>query len=137
MKKHSTNTGTELLLLLNQQRDLYHQLKILTDKQHQLAGTNSPEMLLEVISKRQKLTKKLQELDCKLQPIKANWKKLSGQIKPEYRSQAHETASQVQEIIGEIMAIGLCGTVQKLPSHHDHALDKLFTKIQSGNEDCI
>ena len=89
MKKHNTSVGVELLLLLSQQRHLYHQLKILTDRQHQSAGTNSPEMLSDIISKRRKLTEKLRKLDDKLRPIKANWRKLSSQVEPKYKAQAH------------------------------------------------
>ena len=66
MKKHNTDIGVELLFLLRQQRYLYHQLKILTDRQQQLAGTTSPELLLGLISGRRKLVEKLRELESKL-----------------------------------------------------------------------
>jgi len=36
MKKHKTNADVELLFLSRQKYYLYHQLKILTDKQQQL-----------------------------------------------------------------------------------------------------
>jgi hypothetical protein len=130
MKKHNTNIGVELLFLLRQQYYLYHQLKILTDRQQQLTGTNSPELLLEVITGRRKLIEKLRELDCKLRPIKANWQKLSCQIGHEYKIQAEKIVNQVQEIIGEIIAVAPSETTQNLPLHRDWKFDELFAETQ-------
>jgi len=128
MKKYNTNLGVELLFLLRQQRYLYHQLKILTDRQSQLAGANSPELVLEVVTGRRKLTEKLQELDNKLRPIKSNWQKLSSRIEPEYKAQAHKMASQVQEIIVAILAATPSETTRNLPLHQDWKFDELFAK---------
>ena len=130
MKKHNTNAGVELLLLLRQQYYLYHQLKILTDRQQQLVGTGSPELLLEVIAGRRKLVEKLRELDDKLRPIKANWQKLSCQIAPEYKTQAEKIVNQVQEIIGEIIAVTPSETAQNLPLRQDWKFDKVFAETQ-------
>ena len=130
-KKHmweNSNVGVELLFLLRQQRYLYHQLKILTDRQRQLAGTNSPELLLEVVSGRRKLIEKLRELDDKLRPIKANWQKLSGQIDPEYKTQAERTVNQVQEIISQILAVTPPETAQNLPLDQNWKFDELFAE---------
>lgn len=131
MGKHNSNAGVELLFLLRQQRCLYHQLKILTDRQQQLAGTDSPELLLEVIFGRRKLIEKLEELESKLRPVKANWQKLSGQIGPEYKAQAHKIAHQVQEIIREILAVTPSETAQNLPLQEDWKFDELFAKTQA------
>ena len=128
MKKRNTNVGAELLFLLRQQRYLYHQLKNLTDRQRQLAGINSPELLLEVISGRRKLIEKLRELDDKLRPIKANWQKLSSQIEPEYKAQAEEIVSQVQEIVGQILAVTPHEMTENLPLHQDWEFDELFAE---------
>lgn len=131
MGKHNSNAGVELLFLLRQQRCLYHQLKILTDRQQQLAGTDSPELLLEVIFGRRKLIEKLEELESKLRPVKANWQKLSGQIGREYKAQAHKIAHQVQEIIGGILAVTPSETAQNLPLQEDWKFDELFAKTQA------
>ncbi len=128
MTEQNNNTGTELLFLLRQQRYLYHQLKILADRQNQLVGTNSPELVLEVVTGRRKLTEKLRELDNKLRPIKANWQKLSSRIEPEYKAQAHKMASQVQEIIGAILAATPSETTQTLPLRQDWTFDELFAE---------
>ena len=131
MKKHNTDVGAELLFLLRQQRYLYHQLKILTDRQQQLAGINSPELLLEVISGRRKLIENPRELDDKLRPIRANWQKLSSQIGPEYKAQAHKMMNQSQKIIGEILAVTPSEMAQNLPLHQDWEFDEPSAETQS------
>lgn len=128
MKEHNTNMGAELLSLLRQQRYLYHQLRILTDRQRQLVGTNSPELLLEFISGRRKLVEKLKQLDDKLRPIKTNWQKLSSQIEPEHKEQACEMINQVQEIIGQIQAVIPTEMARNLPLHQDWKFDEIFAE---------
>ncbi|MHC4396352.1 MAG: hypothetical protein ACYS1A_11925 [Planctomycetota bacterium] len=130
MKNHNTNAGVELLFLLRQQRYLYHQLKILTERQRQLAGTSSPESLLEVISGRRKLVEKLHELNNKLRPIKANWQKLSSQIEPEHKAQAYEITNHVQEIIGQIVSTGPSEMTQGLPLDQAWKFDELFAETK-------
>ncbi len=128
MKKCKTNTGEELLYLLKQQRYLYHQLKNLNGRQRQLAGTNSPEQMLEVISGRRKLVEKLQGLEDKLGPIRTNWQRFSLRIEPEHKTQALELANQVQEIIRELMATTPSETVQNLPLHQNWKLSELLAE---------
>lgn len=130
MENHNTDIGAELLFLLRQQRYLYHQFKILTDRQQQLAGTTSPELLLELISGRRKLVEKLRELEDKLRPIKANWQQLSGRIGPEHKVQAYKTANQVQEIIGEILRTVPSETAQNLRLNENWRFDELFAEAQ-------
>jgi len=131
MKKHNTDIGAELLFLLRQQRYLYHQLKILTDRQQQSAGTNSPDLLLEFISGRRKLVEKLLELDNKLRPIKANWQKLSRRIGPEHKQLVHKTANQIQEIIREILTTDPSVMAQNLRLNENCRFDGLFAEAQS------
>ena len=131
MKKDNTNLGLELLFLLRQQRYLYHQLKMLTDRAHQIAGTNSPELLLEVIFGRRKLVEKLRESNDKLRSIRANWPKLSGQIEPEHKVQAQKVANQVQQIIEEILAVTPSETAQNLPLNEHCRFDELLAETKS------
>ncbi len=126
MKKDNTKAGVKLLSLLRQQRYLYHQLKLLAHKQHQTAGTNSPEQLLEVIFGRRKLVEKRRELDDKLRLIKACWPKLSNQIEPEHKAEAHKMANDVQEIIGEILEVAPSETAGNLPLNENCRFDELL-----------
>jgi uncharacterized coiled-coil DUF342 family protein len=129
--KYNNNAGVELLFLLRQQRYLYHQLKMLTDRQQQSAEINSPELLLGVITGRRKLIEKLQELDNKLRPIKANWEELSSQIGPEYKVQAEKIANQVQEIIREILTAAPFETTRNLPLNQEWNFVEYFDETQS------
>ncbi len=115
MRERNSNAGTELLFLLRQQRYLYHELKILSERQQELSGTNSPELLLEVITGRRKLVEKLRQVNSKLRPVKMNWPKVLDQIGPEHRDQADKMAGEVREIIGQIRAIASPETAEGLP----------------------
>ena len=130
MKEQNNEAGAELLFLLRQQRCLYHQFKMLSDRQRQLAGTDSPEQLLEVVFGRRKLLEKLRELDGKLRPIKANWQRLSAQIGPEHKAQAYKMANQVKEIVGEILAFFPSETVENLLVKENCRFDEVFVEPQ-------
>ena len=128
MKNHNTNAGLELLFLLRQQRYLYHQLKILAERQQQLAGTDSPELLLEVINGRRKIVEKLWQLNDKLRPIRANWDKLSDQIEPEHKTKANEMSNEVRQIIGEIQASTTSANNHNLPLDQQWNFDELLAE---------
>ena len=129
-KEHNTNTAFQLLFLLRQQRYLYHQLKILTDRQKQLSETNSPEQLLEIINGRRKLIEKLRQTDGKLRPIKTNWSKLSGHIGLEQRKKAYDLVKQVQELVAEISSSCPPEMIQQLPSNETWEFNEAFAKKQ-------
>ena len=99
---HDTSASFQLLFLLRQQRYLYHQLKLLTDRQKHLSGTDSPEQMLEIINGRRKLIEKLRQLDARFRPIKSNWENLSRQIGPEDRKKARELVREVRDLISNI-----------------------------------
>jgi hypothetical protein len=128
VKKHSSHVGLELLSLLRQQRYLYHQIRMLAERQRRFAGTNSPQLLLEVTSARRRIVQKLRELERKLRPIKANWRRLSPQIMPEHRVQAREMACEIREIIGQVTAAEPAASAQN-PSLNDVCrFDELFVE---------
>lgn len=129
MNKYNTNIGVELLFVLTQQRYLYYQLKMLADRQQQLAGTSSPELLLEVIAGRRKLIEEFRDLNDKLRPIKANWQKLICQVRPEHKAQVHKMINQTHEIIGQISAVSPFQTTQNFPLHHHWKFDELVAEI--------
>ena len=130
MKRRRINAGVELLFLLRQQHYLYHQLKILTDRQQELVGTGSPD-LLKIIIGRSKLIEKLRELDTKLRPIKADWQKLSRKVGLEYKTQAEKIVNQVQEIIREISADVGSETAQNLVLNENCRFDEVFAEAQT------
>jgi hypothetical protein len=128
---HNTDIGSELLSLLKQQRYLYHQLRLLTDRQRRHAGTSSPKLLLEIISGRRKLVEKLRELNTRLHPIKAGWNKLSPRISPEHHAQARELAAQTRHILAEIAATTPSELARNLPLDGRYVFDELLIEPQS------
>jgi hypothetical protein len=125
MSKYNASASTELLSLLRQQKYLYHQLKILTDKQRQLTETNSPESAIEIIFGRRKLIEKLQESGNKLRTIRTSWQKISSQIDTGHKIQAGDLINQIREIIKEMPA-SMPGIAQDLPLYQDWAFEELM-----------
>jgi len=133
MERQNSKAGDKLLFLLRQQRYLYHQLKLLAKRQHELGLAGTPELLLDIISGRRKLIEKLHQTNSKLRPIKTNWDKLSGRLGPEERLMAKETANQTQQIIEEITETVPPETVANLPLSSGAGLDELFAENGSGD----
>ncbi|MHC4624707.1 MAG: hypothetical protein ACYS4W_12485 [Planctomycetota bacterium] len=131
MKEHNPNIGLELLALLRRQRYLYHQLRLLTDRQRQCAGTNSPKLLLQIIFGRRRLVEKLRDVNNKLRPVKADWPRLSRQITPESHTQARDIANQVRQIVAEIAATAPPEVSRNLPLGDGHVFGELFIESQS------
>ncbi len=130
MKGHYTNTGRELISLLRQQRDFYRQLKELVCKQHRLAGENSSELVLEILSRRRELVHELIELNDRLRPMKAKWKKLSRKIEPEYKTEAQRIALETEELVADIRIFSISDAYEKLGQQ----ADRTFEKIVSGTD---
>ncbi len=99
---HSMDAGVELVALLKQQRCLYHQFKILAERQSQLDAMDAGELALQFIFGRRKLVQKLTQIAGKLRPIKANWERVADHIRPKQMSQVYEMAHEVDEIIDEL-----------------------------------
>jgi len=102
MANKDIEPGGQLLFLLRQQRRLYHQLKILTDRQEQLSESDSPEMQLSVIFGRRKLSEKLGEVEDRLAVVKGNWRQLSGRLDADSRAQVRQLLREVQQLVGQI-----------------------------------
>ena len=130
MTERNSEIGGRLLLLLRQQRYLYHQLRILTNTQQDLATEGSPEMLLEVLAGRRKLLHKLRELDNKLRPVKANWPSLSSQIAPDEMAQVREVALHVRDMVREILTASSGQAEQSLQFAGTCTFDELFCEPQ-------
>jgi len=129
MSKYNTNASTELLSVLRQQRYLYHQLKMLTDKQEQLTPPTSPESIIEIIFGRRKLIEKLQETNNKLRTIRENWEKISSQIDAEHKTEANDLISQTREIIKGIPPASMPGIAQNLPLYQELAFDEVAAGV--------
>lgn len=97
------NLGDEVLFLLKQQRNLYHQLKELEKKQAEMFwGANSPEELVKILASRRKLLEKLRTVNGKLKPIRANWQDIYGKIGQDNLKQAATLVREVSSIVSDM-----------------------------------
>jgi len=94
--------GLELLFLMKQQRNLYHQLRSLSEKQSQHSLTESPEIILQIITGRRKLIHKIREIEEKLSPIKSNWSNIREKIHAAHKAELREMANHIGESARDI-----------------------------------
>ena len=100
----TNKTGKELVELLVQQRLLYLQLRELAMQQTSLVDGNDPEMLLKVLASRQRLIDKLKKISRKLEPVRADWQRISRTLSVDQRQEVQELVDSVQEILGDILS---------------------------------
>jgi len=128
MENCNINAGQELFSLLRHQRYLYHELAILTARKQQLAKTNSPELMLEVINGRRKLVEKLHDVNSKLRPIRAKWFAHLSQIEPAQMKKANEMAEEVQRIVARISAANK-GSTADSPLNKERKSEKKWAQV--------
>lgn len=103
METELQNTGEELVFLLKQQRNLYHQLKSLAEKQSNAFWTSaSPEELVRLLAGRRKLIEKLRQVNSRLKPIRANWQSIKPKLASEQKLQAKELAVSVSMLVDDL-----------------------------------
>jgi len=127
MNEQNNNTGTELLFLLRQQRYLYHQLKLLAERQRDTADSSSAEVVLDIVSGRRKLVEKLREIGQKLAAIRASWPSVAEKIDTEDKLEARKTAGQIREIVDQIAMTAGPESVAALPLAEGRKFNELFT----------
>lgn len=96
--------GGRLIDLLTQQRLMCRQLRELAQKQSELVDGKNPEMLLRVLAGRQRIIDRLAVIDKELKPIRQAWEAVSEGLPAGQREQAQELVSEVQGILGDIIA---------------------------------
>ena len=95
--------GSRLIQLLTQQQLLYRQLQQLAQKQRSLVDGSDPEVLLKVLAGRQRLIDRLTEVDCELQPLRADWRRMAKTLPAEQRGEAQKLVEGVKEILADIL----------------------------------
>lgn len=106
MKTENEKTGADVVFLLKQQRNLYHQLRDLAEKQCKMFWTSaSPEELVRILEGRRKLIEKLRQVNSKLKPIKANWHSISEKLELPQRVQAKELAMAISTLVLDLKQI--------------------------------
>jgi hypothetical protein len=122
------NAGSEFVFLLRQRRDLYYQLKVLTDEQGQLMDSATPELVLKILTGRRKLVEKLWQLEAKIGLIKNNWSKISSQVGSEHKQQARLMLEQAEKIAGQLSMRSPADSPRGLPVCEFGPLDELLVE---------
>lgn len=90
--------------LLAEQRDLYQQLKTLSDQQACCIRDGSTEALLTVLSQRQGLIEALTRSNTQVAPYRQRWSDLGGSVDADQREQVRQVLAQIEQMLQEIMA---------------------------------
>jgi uncharacterized membrane protein len=92
-----------LVELLQQQRDLYHQLHELSGEQSQLIEQGQTEQLLSVLSKRQSLVEQLTQINSRLSPYRDYWGQVAEQLPEDQRQRLRQLLDEVQKLLQSIL----------------------------------
>jgi hypothetical protein len=95
---------TQLIALLTQQRDLYHRLRELSDKQRTMISGDRPEMLLNILRDRQDLVTSLARLNDELAPFRRNWDEMYASLPEDQRQQASSLLEDINGLLRVILS---------------------------------
>ena len=95
--------GGQLLDLLGRQHEIYRELRRLARTQRDLIAAEDPTGLLNLLSERQRLIDQLSEINQRLEPLRADWKRVEAMLTGEQRRRASELVEQVGRLFAEIL----------------------------------
>lgn len=103
MDRHTKQLCEEhLIQLLQDQQELYRQLRLLADRQKALVAQDESEMLLSLLTERQRLVDALGGLNARLAPYRENWTHFFAGLKEASRKQV---ADLLEDVNGALSAI--------------------------------
>jgi hypothetical protein len=132
--KSGNDIGPELIFLLKQQRNLFHQLKMLTADQSVFAKVDSPEKILKIVTGRRKLVEKIHKLSNQLSPLKSNWSSIRTRILPEHKNDAIQMAEEVRSLIGQIRSTASQEVYSGLPLGETEKMAETFAEQNGQNK---
>lgn len=91
-----------LVTLLEHQRTLHRQLRVLSDRQRSLVAEDDAETLLRLLSERQRLVDGLVNLNARLAPYRAQWTHFYESLDEDCR---RRVALLLEEVNGSLAAI--------------------------------
>ncbi len=96
-------SAEELLSLLGQQRDLYAQLAGLAGGQRALIAGDRPEQLLAVLSERQRLISRIEQVARRLGPYKADWAGVRAALDDRQGSEADRMLAEADGLLAAVL----------------------------------
>ena len=94
---------TELVTLLEHQRTLYRQLRLLADRQKSLVVQENIQPLLSLLQDRQKLVDGLAGLNARLAPYRDGWTETFNGLDEDTRRQVMEMLEEANATLGSIL----------------------------------
>lgn len=94
-----------LVTLLGQQRDLYLELRSLSQRQRTLIAGPRPELLLDVLTQRQRIIARLAEINEQLSPVRREWEVVYGGLPEELRRKTGALLAEINEALQTILSI--------------------------------
>lgn len=95
----------EFYNLLCQQRDLYRELKVLTDRQHRAVLSGAVNQLLGVLSKRRSVLERLALMNKKIGPLQAKWNRDDPRVRSTQANEIRQVVGEVRGLLKDIIAI--------------------------------
>jgi hypothetical protein len=95
--------STKLVELLTRQRDLYRNLRELSEKQRALIAGDRPEMLLSILRERQDLVTALARLNEELGPYRQNWDTVHAALPEAQRNAASALVHEINALLRVIL----------------------------------
>ncbi len=124
--------GDDLVMLLEQQCDLYRQLKRLTERQRSLIDRADAEPLLALLGERQKVVDQLTRLDSRLARAKQEWMRLHASVPAQAREHVERLVLELRELLGEILEADQRDSEQL--SARKASLQSALTSVQAGKQ---
>jgi len=93
----------ELIDLLSEQRDLYVELRKLSGEQRALITGESPEQLLGVLVKRQRIIDRLDGLTRRLRPYQQEWRTVRAGLNPADGRRVDQLVAEVNTLLKGIL----------------------------------
>ena len=104
MQSHVTELDpTRLIDLLARQRDLYRNLRELSERQRNLITGDRPELLLSILRDRQDLVTALARLNNELGPFRRNWDSVYAALPEARRAAASELLREINGLLRVIL----------------------------------
>lgn len=94
-----------LIHLLGQQRELYLQLRDLSDRQRALIASDSPDLLLSILRDRQTLVAALVRLNEQLTPYRRDWEAVQATLSDDVRQQAAQLLEEINDLLRNILRV--------------------------------
>lgn len=92
-----------LIALLTQQRDLYRRLGDLSERQRTLIAGERPEMLLDILSARQRLVNELARINEQLGPTRREWEAYYADLPDDVRRRAGALLDEINDALTRIL----------------------------------